>query len=76
MDKDRVEGVLFAFRTHLPEPAEPLALRLRGLDPTARYTVDGAEGARSGAAWMHAGLEVSLADFDSTVRHIRRVAAR
>jgi alpha-galactosidase len=73
MDKDRVEGVLFAFRTHLPEPAEPLALRLRGLDPTARYTVDGAEGARSGAAWMHAGLEVSLADFDSTVRRIRRV---
>jgi len=73
MDKDRVEGVLFAFRTHLPEPAEPLTLRLRGLDPMARYTVEGVEGARSGGAWMHAGLELSLVDFDSTIRHIRRV---
>jgi alpha-galactosidase len=73
MSKDRVEGVLFAFRTHLPPPAQLPPLRLRGLDPDARYEVEGVPGARSGLAWMHAGLALELKDFESTVRHIRRV---
>ncbi|GAB4191939.1 MAG: alpha-galactosidase [Roseiflexaceae bacterium] len=71
--KDRSEGVLFAFRTHLPIPAELPPLYLRGLDPQVRYSVDGIAGARSGAAWMHSGLTVDLADFESTMRRIRRV---
>lgn len=70
---DRSEAVLFAFRTHLP-PRYPLpALRLHGLDPEARYEVEGVAGARSGQAWMQLGLVLALGDFESTVRHIRRV---
>ncbi|HNP71757.1 MAG TPA: alpha-galactosidase [Kouleothrix sp.] len=71
--KDRAEGVLFAFRTHLPPPALLPPLYLRGLDPSARYEVEGFDGARSGSAWMHAGLRIELSDFGSTVRRIRRV---
>lgn len=73
VSKDRQEAVLFAFRTHLPLPAQLPLLYLRGLDPAARYEVEGEPGARSGAAWMQAGLRVELADFQSTVRRIRRV---
>jgi alpha-galactosidase len=73
VSKDKGEGVLFAFRTHLPIPAELPPLYLRGLDPQARYEVEGLRGARSGAAWMHAGLQIELGDFESTVRKISRV---
>ena len=72
--KDRSESVLFAFRTHITVPALLPPLYLRGLDPDARYEVEGIEGSRSGLAWMHAGMELALGDFESTVRHIRRVA--
>jgi alpha-galactosidase len=73
VSKDRSEGVLFAFRTHLPPPAQLPPLYLRGLDPDARYAVEGIAGAQSGAAWMYAGLHLELKDFESTVRRIRRV---
>jgi alpha-galactosidase len=73
VSKDRAEGVLFAFRTHLPLPAHLPPLYLRGLDPDARYVVEGIEGARSGLAWMHAGLRLELDDFQSAIRRIRRV---
>ncbi|HEY8742073.1 MAG TPA: alpha-galactosidase [Chloroflexota bacterium] len=71
--KDRAEGVLFAFRTHLPEPTTLPPLHLRGLDPAARYTIDGGTEPRSGAAWMQDGLLVRLRDFESTVRRIRQI---
>jgi hypothetical protein len=64
--------VLFAFRTHMPEPAQLPPLYLRGLDPQALYEIEGFPGARSGLAWMHAGLSLHLSDFESTVRRIRR----
>lgn len=70
---DRSEGLLFAFRTHLPPPAQLPPLYLRGLDPQARYQVEGFAGARSGSAWMHAGLQLELLDFQSTLRRITRV---
>ncbi|HEU5100001.1 MAG TPA: alpha-galactosidase, partial [Roseiflexaceae bacterium] len=78
LSKDRSEGVLFAFCTHLPPPAQLPPLYLRGLDPEARYEVEGFAGPRSGSAWMHAGLQLELGDthstnFQSTVRSIRRV---
>lgn len=73
MAKDGAEGVLFAFRTHLPMPTDLPPLYLRGLDPDALYTVEGFDGARSGASWMHAGLGVYLHDFGSTVRRITRI---
>jgi len=73
MGKDGAEGVLFAFRTHIPPPAPVPPLYLQGLEPEARYEIEGIAGARSGAAWMHAGLHLELQDFESTVRRIRRV---
>jgi alpha-galactosidase len=73
VSKDRSEGVLFAFRTHLPDPVELPLLYLRGLDPDARYEIEGFPKARSGMAWMHAGLHLQLKDFSSAVRRIHRV---
>jgi alpha-galactosidase len=73
ISKDRSEGVLFVFRTHLPPPAQPPPLYLRGLDADAPYEIEGFAEARSGSAWMHAGLYLNLDDFQSTIRHIRRV---
>jgi len=73
MSKDGAEGVLFAFRTHQQLTTLLPPLYLRGLDPDACYQVEGVPGARSGRAWMHAGLVVELKDFGSTVRRIRQV---
>lgn len=73
VSKDQRESVLFAFRTHIPDPAPPFTVRLRGLSPQARYTVEGFDGARSGLAWMHIDLLLPLGNFDSTIRRIRQV---
>jgi alpha-galactosidase len=75
VSKDRAEAVLFAFRTHLPPPADLPPLRLRGLDPESLYVIDGFQEARTGMGWRHAGLQLELRDFESTVRRIRRVDA-
>jgi hypothetical protein len=74
VSKAQDAGVLFAFRTHIPEPVALPPIYLRGLDPAARYTVEGFPGVRSGAAWMNAGLRLTLVDMESTVRRITRVA--
>jgi alpha-galactosidase len=73
VSKDRRAGVLFAFRIRIPEPVELPPLYLRGLDPTARYTVEGFPGVRSGAAWMNTGLRLRLIDLESAVRRIQQV---
>jgi alpha-galactosidase len=73
MSKDRSEGVLFAFRTHIPEPFMLPPLYLRGLDPAALYEIEGEAEPRSGAAWMHAGIQLWLKDFESEVRRVKRV---
>ncbi len=72
VSKDRSEGVLFAFRTHIPDPVNLPQLYLRGLDPDARYTLEGMEGSRSGQSWMHAGMQVSLNNFESTIVRIAK----
>jgi len=51
---------------------EMMPILLRGIDPQALYTVEGAEGARSGLAWMITGLRVELGDFQSTILDIKR----
>jgi alpha-galactosidase len=73
MSKDRAEGVLFAFRTHLPPPAQVPPLYVRGLDPNARYEIEGVDGVRSGVGWMRGGLQLELHNFESTVRRVRQV---
>lgn len=73
VSKDKAESVLFVFRVHLPEPARVPPVYLRGLEPQARYTIDGFDEVRSGAAWMNLGLRFDLGNGESTVRRIRRV---
>ena len=73
VSKDRSESVLFAFRTYIPDPVELPPLYLRGLDPDARYTVDGIDGIRSGKALMHTGVQVALNNFQSALLRIRKV---
>jgi alpha-galactosidase len=73
MTKDQNEGVLFAFRTHLPPPVQLPPIYLRGLDPAAHYRIEGIDEVRSGLGWMRAGLHIELDNFESTVRRIRRV---
>lgn len=75
--KDKREGVLFAFRTFIPqflthydESIFLPTLYLHGLDPDAMYEVEGIAGVRSGAAWMYSGVRLSLPNFGSTVRRI------
>jgi alpha-galactosidase len=71
--KDKGEAVLFAFRTHMREPASIPPIYLQGLDPDARYSVEGFDAVRSGQAWMNMGLMIRLGNYESTVRRIKRV---
>jgi alpha-galactosidase len=76
VSQDQKEAVLFSFRTHqpfVPIPEAQPPIYLRGLNPGARYTVEGCEGVRSGLAWMRTGVEVMLSDYQSTVRRIHQV---
>jgi len=68
VSQDRAEGVLFAFRTHMPEPVVLPPLRLAGLEPAALYRMDGLEGTLSGAALMNVGISLELKDFSSVLR--------
>ncbi|MFP4321486.1 MAG: alpha-galactosidase [Anaerolineales bacterium] len=73
-------GVLFAFLTHRIDPVEPLRVRLQGLDPHARYTLEGFTGARSGLAWMADAVQLPLGgaqhktNFSSVMLRIARMA--
>jgi len=64
--------VLQTLRFTPPLEAQP-PIYLRGLDPTANYTIDECEEVRSGLAWMSTGIDLYLSDYQSTVRHIRQV---
>ncbi len=72
VSKDKSEGVLFAFRTHIPEPVMLPMIYPRGLDPETQYKIDGFSETRSGAGWMYAGIQIDLRDFGSTLRRVRR----
>ncbi len=69
---DQSEAVLFAFRTHAPDPVALPPIYLQGLEPEALYKIG--EIIRSGAAWQHVGLELRLADFSSVMLQINRVS--
>ncbi len=68
---DQSEAVLFAFRTHAPDPVLLPPIHLAGLAPTALYKIG--ETIRSGLAWQQIGLEIRLTDFSSLMLHISRV---
>jgi alpha-galactosidase len=73
VNQDRSEAVLFAFRTHVPTLETAPSLRLRGLEPSALYRVDGVAEPKSGEVLMRYGLELSLGEFSSVCLRIRRV---
>ncbi len=68
---DQSEAVLFAFRTHAPDPVQLPPIYLHGLEPTSLYQIG--ETVRSGRAWQRLGLEVKLRDFSSLMLVIKRV---
>lgn len=73
LSKDGSEGVIFAFRTYLPDPVILPVLYPRGLEAEARYTIEGFAKPRSGLAWMQTGIELHLGNFESVVLSITRV---
>jgi alpha-galactosidase len=76
MSRDKTEGVLFAFRVHIPDYSDTVRLPpiyLRGLDPDSSYSIEGFDTPRSGKAWMEAGLKVELKNMQSKVLRINKV---
>jgi alpha-galactosidase len=73
MDKEKKEGVLFAFRTQIPEPYQLPSIYLRGLDPNGEYKIEEERVNRSGNGWMEAGLQLRLNNMHSVVKRITRV---
>jgi alpha-galactosidase len=73
MSKDKSSGVLFAFRTHMSNPAQLPVIRLQGLEPEALYTIEGVDFKRSGAAWMEIGVLFDLKDYESRLCRIQQI---
>jgi alpha-galactosidase len=69
---DKREALLFAFRSYAPNPSAFPLLHIAGLDPEARYTVEGVDAVRSGRAWERVGLQLALDNFESAMLHIQR----
>jgi alpha-galactosidase len=70
MNKDQNTGVLFVFRTYLPQPTLPYVFRLRGLNHHKRYRVEGL-GSKTGAGWMYTDIHMELGNFESRLIHIQ-----
>ncbi|MFN8414484.1 MAG: GH36 C-terminal domain-containing protein [Anaerolineales bacterium] len=75
VSKDKSEGVLFVFRTHIPDPFNTPMIYLQGLDPETLYSIEGFDQPRSGFAWMNSGLKIELKNLQSKVLKIKRIAS-
>lgn len=73
LSKDKREGVLFLFRTYVPDPINCSRVYLRGLEPSAIYKMDGEMQPRTGTAWMETGLQFDLGNFQSSMRYFRKI---
>ena len=71
--KDKSEAVLFAYRLLPSRPLRNPLIRLAGLDPHARYSVEGDDRVLSGKAWAEVGLRVDIGDLASQILRIKRV---
>lgn len=72
VSEDGAQAVLFAFQIRKVVAHTFPVLRLRGLDPAARYALDG-EGSYSGATLMNGGVRYKFGgDYDSKVVFIER----
>jgi alpha-galactosidase len=63
LDKARLQGILFVFRTYLSEPAALPVIYFEGLLAQQLYEIAGV--LKSGAAWQQEGLQISLQNFES-----------
>jgi alpha-galactosidase len=68
---DQSQAVVFAFRTHAPDPVKLPPIHLNGLEPNTLYQI-GTE-IRSGLAWQEIGLDVQLSDFSSVMLQIQKI---
>jgi alpha-galactosidase len=68
---DQTQAVLFAFRTHAPDPIKLPPLHLTGLKANGLYKIG--ETVRSGLAWHVVGLELQLQDFSSVMLKIEEI---
>ena len=68
---DQSQAVLFAFRTHAPDPVKLPPIHLAGLEPTTLYQIG--DVVRSGLAWQEIGLDIQISDFSSVMLHIKKV---
>lgn len=73
LSKDKGEGLVFLFRTYLPDPVNLPRVHLRGLEPTAIYSVEGEPQPRSGKAWIETGLQFDLNNFQSSMRYFQKI---
>ncbi len=73
LSKDKREGLLFVFRTFLPDPVNLPRVYPRGLEPNAIYQMEGEPQPRSGAAWMETGLQFDLENFQSSMRYFHQI---
>lgn len=73
LSEDGSQGVLFYFQVRATVNQPTPYLRLQGLDPTARYTLDG-NVTYSGATLMRTGLQYKFqGEYDSKVVFIEKV---
>ena len=72
VDKNKENGVVFAFRTYESEPTMLPRVFLHGLDGERRYEIDGQ--VMSGAAWEARGIEVQLRNFESRMLVVKSVS--
>lgn len=73
ISQDGSQAVLFAFQTRSTTVLNYPLLRLAGLDPAARYKLDGGE-TYSGATLMNGGIQYRFdADYDSKVVFLDKV---
>lgn len=73
LSKDKYEGLLFVFRTFLPDPINPQRVFPRGLNQNAIYKMDVEPKPRSGKAWMETGLQFDLENFQSSMRYFHKI---
>ena len=71
--KDKSESLVFVFRVFMTRPAQLPMIYFQGLEPEASYLEINSGIQKSGQAWMSAGMEIKLGNFDSQILHLKKV---
>jgi alpha-galactosidase len=70
--KDKSAAVVFAYRLRPGRILREVTIPLAGLDPDARYGIEGSDRVMSGRAWANVGLRLDLHDDQSEVLVLAR----